>query len=403
MTPASLTVSSFDAYPPQGKDLARQYLTVLRGMPLAVLPSFLEQVRTFDWRFPYEQASLTGQLEWLKKANADQLGRLLQPFASVTLSAPLAAWDWVNDPQGFTQALSEHLWQSRQIDGYRVAAVELFRALPAPSAPAQPSLVVAIIGRDAPVTSYPLFLRIRKSGMVLRNLATADAQETLLALLAERAQAAPVPYAHWYIDGGDAWPVNGPVSESMIHFTYPQLTPINNAVLKAMDEAVRQGTGPEVLENRLSHLSPAQLGATETTADLRLQHLFVSLLTAGSGTQLYSTSFVQAAAFEVLHRARPSTLYFRFAPRRRQVSINDLIESRAVSPLLDPEGSLVDADMAAYYAYLELQKAPGGGHASFMVWVEGRNEAFIAGPNVAQGVESNTPLSMKQALSLVLG
>jgi hypothetical protein len=165
---------------------------------------------------------------------------------------------------------------------------------------------------------------------------------------------------------------------------------------------VQQGTGPEVLESRLSHLDPAALNAAQTTADPRLQHLYVSLLTVGAGTQIYSTSFVQAAAIEVLRRARPATLYFRFAPRRRQASINDMFEARSVSPLEDPEGSLVDADMAAFYAYLELAKLPGGERASFIAWVEGRGEALVIGPHVTKDVESTTPISMRDLISFAL-
>jgi hypothetical protein len=246
-------------------------------------------------------------------------------------------------------------------------------------------------------------MRIRKHGLYVRNVSTENARDALLRVLTTRAQAEPEPYAHWYIDGGDAWALSGDACESITHFTYPQLTPINNAVLKAMDEAVRQGTGPEVLESRLSHLSPAALGAKQTSPDPRLQHLFASLLTVGSGTQIYSTSFVQAAAVEILRRARPSTLYFRFAPRRKQASINDMVDARTVSLEEDPAGSLVDADMAAYYAYLELAKQPGGERASFVVWVEGRNDAFVIGPNVTRDTESTTPLSMQQLISLALG
>ncbi len=209
MTPASLTPGSFAAYPPAGREFARRHLGVLRSIPLAVLPGFLEQIRSYDWSFPNEQTALTRQLEWLENANADERGQLFLPFAAITLPSDLTASDWVNDPQEFTQGHSAHLWQSRQIDGYRAAAVELFRAMPTPAAPSQPALVVAIIGRDAPVSSYPLFTHLRRQGLYARNVSTEDARDALLGVLVSRAQAAPEPYAHWYVDGGDAWPLDG--------------------------------------------------------------------------------------------------------------------------------------------------------------------------------------------------
>jgi hypothetical protein len=369
-------------------------------MPLAVLPGFLVQIQNFDWQFPKEQDALKRQLDWLDRASPADRERLFAPFRDVRLSVELESYDGVRDPQGFIDALSAYLWQSRQIDGYRAAAVALFSAFPASPAPTQAALVVAVIGRDAPASSYPLFAHLREHGLYARHISIDGAKEALLAELEKRASAAPAPYAHWYVDGGDAWTLDPSLSDSITRFTYPQLAPINDAVLLEMNKAVEQGTGPEVLQSRLEHLEPSQLGAAEVTTNPRLQRLYTSLLTTGSGTQIYSTSFLQAAAIEILRRAQPSTLYFRFAPRRRQASINDLIQARSVSPEMDPEGSLVDADMAAYYAYLQLAKLPGGERASFIAWVEDRGDALVIGPGVTRGVESTTPLAMQQLVSL---
>jgi hypothetical protein len=402
MTSASLTIDSFKTYPPEGRALAQQHLDVLCAMPLAILPGFLGQIRNFDWQFPKEQDALKSQIDWLAQASAATREKLFAPFDAIKLSAELESCDWVRDPQGFMDRLSIYLWQSRQIDRYHAAAVELFRALPLVPAPAQPSLVLAVIGRDAPVSSYPLFTRLREHGLYARGVSVEDARETLLAELEKRASAAPAPYAHWYVDGGDAWTLSAKASDSITCFTYPQLAPINDAVLREMNKAIEEGTGPEVLESRLSHLEPSKLSAAEVTPNPRLQRLYTSLLTVGSGTQIYSTSFLQAAAVEILRRVQPSTLYFRFAPRRKQASLNDFINAQPVSPDTDPEGSLVDADMAAYYAYLQLAKLPGGTRASFIAWVENRSDAFVIGPGVTKGVESTTPLAMKQLLSMAL-
>ena len=46
---------------------------------------------------------------------------------------------------------------------------------------------------------------------------------------------------------------------------------------------------------------------------------------------------------------------------------------------LDPNGSLVGADMAAFYGYLELMQLPGSAQASILVWFEDHPLVFVAG------------------------
>ena len=85
----------------------------------------------------------------------------------------------------------------------------------------------------------------------------------------------------------------------------------------------------------------------------------MKLLTEGSGTQIFSTSFVQWTAREALRRAQPLTLLVRFAPRQRQKPMNQLLSPSQGPVELDPLGSLLDADMGAYYNWINQQRLPG--------------------------------------------
>jgi hypothetical protein len=125
------------------------------------------------------------------------------------------------------------------------------------------------------------------------------------------------------------------------------------------------------------------------------------LLTQGSGTQLYSTSFMEAAGVEVIRRAQPSTVMLRFAPRRKPASMNDMLDQRGQSLQMDPEGALIDADMALYYAWLAMRKLPGGEQASLLALVEGQGQAFVAGPAVTRGVESLSSVTIPQMLAMI--
>ena len=121
-----------------------------------------------------------------------------------------------------------------------------------------------------------------------------------------------------------------------------------------------------------------------------LDRFQVKLLTEGSGTQIFSTTFAQWAARETLRRAQPLTLLVRFAPRQRQQPMNELLSGIRSDAELDPAGSLVDADMGSYYTYLNQQRLTGAEKSSFLVWFEGHNEAVAIGPAMPRGTASST-------------
>ena len=130
-----------------------------------------------------------------------------------------------------------------------------------------------------------------------------------------------------------------------------------------------------------------------------LDRFQVKLLTEGSGTQIFSTTFAQWAAREALRRAQPHTLLVRFAPRQRQKAMNEMLASGHEPIELDPAGSLVDADMGAYYNWLNLQRLTGAEKSSSLVWFEEHNEALAIGPSLPRGTTSNVTAGLEQILS----
>jgi hypothetical protein len=344
-----------------------------------------------------EQRQLTTQLGMLA-AHPE----LMTPFAAIVVPETIARGDWLAHPGLFIDQLSRALWQTHQIDAYHHAAEALFAAMPqrVVSKDAPAPLVIAVFGRGAAPGEYPLFQKLRGEGTYLHSVDETDVSTHLMGKLRRRAAAHTEPYAHWYIDGGEPW--TQPETEaSMQAFTFPELAPLTDAVLQTMNKAVLEGWGPELLADRMRELKPAALDSSAVTSDPLMAHLFVTLLTQGSGTQLYSTSFVEAAGVEVVRRARPSTVLLRFAPRRKPASMNDMLEQRGQSAEMDPQGALVDADMALYYAWLAMRKLPDGERTSLLAVVEGQGQGFIAGPAVTRGVESSSRVTIPQALSML--
>ena len=71
------------------------------------------------------------------------------------------------------------------------------------------------------------------------------------------------------------------------------------------------------------------------------------------------------------------------------------IQQRAV---LDPAGSLVDADMGAYYTWVNLQRLSGAPQSSFIAWFEGHGEAIAVAPSLQPGTEFHDSVNLAEIL-----
>jgi hypothetical protein len=79
--------------------------------------------------------------------------------------------------------------------------------------------------------------------------------------------------------------------------------------------------------------------------------------------------------------------------------MNEMLVGSDKSAELDPMGSLVDADMGAYYNWLNQQRLPGAEHSSFLVWFENHNEAVAIGPSMPRGTESTAATDLQTLLT----
>lgn len=85
-------------------------------------------------------------------------------------------------------------------------------------------------------------------------------------------------------------------------------------------------------------------------------------------------------------------------PRRREQSMNELISGVKDFPGVDPQGSLIDADMGAYYTWINSQRLTGADRANFLVWFESGREAVAIGPNSPRDARQNRPTDIPAIL-----
>lgn len=397
MTPEQLRAEDFAGYPTAGRAFAVQSLDLLRRLPIAICPSFLQQMQTFDTSFPAERDSLRRQRDGLAALPPEKLATLIAPLARLALPAELRKSDWVRSPAAFIPELTAWLWSSGQIDTFRSAVEKLFAAIPDPP-PSPHRLTLVVVGRGAGTGTAERLRKLRSQGLLLTALDSQQMPDQMFSVFAHHAQSTSEPYAHWYVDGGDPWPQNFDGIAGAVSVSYPALDSLRKKTLARMEQMTqRGGGGAEAMRARLSDTSAHDLDARAVTSDPVLARFYTELFTQSSGPQIFSTSFVQWSGRELARRAQPQTLLLRYAPRQRYQPFNELL--RAADPSsMDPDGALRDAEIGAYYTWIEMKRISSPRQGTFLAWVEGTSQAVLIGNNAPHGTQCNTPLQLKDAL-----
>ena len=390
MLPAQLKPDNFSAYPPQGRSLAAANIPLLQELPLGFVPFLLREIITYDWKFPAERKEFDSQLAYLKALSSKQREGEMERFSKLHLTSQLEDFDWVNSPAQFLEQLSAHLWATHQMDGFRAASEDyvhkFYASLPAEKPPI-PRLGIAVIGHSVATNQYPLFRKLRHSGVYFNNVNPTAGFDAIVAAIQSRATAHPIPYAHWYIDGAQKFATIPNVTS----LAYDDLAKVRSALAARMLAAYESPKfDPEQLRTTLATTTPESVGLKDS-GDPPLDRFALSLLTEGSGTQIYSTTFVQWAAREALRRAQPLTMLTRYTPRQKEKTMDELLAGAQRKTTLDPQGSLIDADMGAYYTWLNQQRLTDVDNSRFLISVEGHNEAVAIAPGLkANSVDTST-------------
>ena len=401
MLPNQLVARSFDGYPPEARRIATHHLALLKRLPLGFLPLLLRELIGYDWKFPAERRELDGQFGYLTSLDSEQLVRAMEVFSHLRIAPALEKTDWVNSPSIFTEQLTAHLWSTHQIDAFRAGAVAYINkssvALPEQRLPAH-RLGIAVIGQGVQENQYRLFRKLRPHGEYFTRIKAENGLAVLVDLVAKRAAWYPMPYGHWYIDGSTSLPA---APEGATSIAYAALSSPRAALQSRMRKIYEASVfDPEAFRTRMARMQPEEIGL-EAAGDPVLARFQLSLLTEGSGTQVFATTFVQWAAREAWRRAQPLTVLARFGPRQRENPMNVLLAEAQRPPELDPQGSLIDADMSAYYTWVNQQRLAGADKAAFLVWFEDHQEAVVIAPGFPQGKQSSDSTDLKDLVASI--
>lgn len=404
MLPSELRAENFGRYPARARSAAVSALPVFKRIPLALLPLFLRQLINYDWLFPPEKRDLDRQLKYLGALPESKFDSLMQPFAAIHLSPQFIAIDWVNKPKLFGEQLSAFLWSVHQIDEYHRAVKAYQAQIDADLAAALPETArytMVVIGAEVNKTDLKVFRRLAPQGTLFTGVDANSAWQFLSDTLRTRAQQFPQIHAHWYIDGGDL-PADMDSLVGIDIVSYGRLAPAIRKELNLMNQYVTHPpasstTNVEASSYYMADMNVKELGL-DGASNAVLHRFELDVLTEGAGTQVYSTTFVQWTARECLHRAQPLTLLVRFRPRQQAAAMNELLARDPFTQNAGPLGALVDADMGAYYTWINQGRLPGADQSKFLAWFEGHNIAIAIGPSMAKGTISDASTDLGKIL-----
>jgi hypothetical protein len=78
--------------------------------------------------------------------------------------------------------------------------------------------------------------------------------------------------------------------------------------------------------------------------------------------------------------------------------MEQLLSRNPLEQSQDAAGSLVHADMGAYYTWISQSRLSGAEQARFIAWWEGRNVAMAIAPTMPRGRTSTAECNLKRLL-----
>jgi hypothetical protein len=399
MDPRSLSAASFQSYDPLARKLACDHLELLRSLPLVLCAVMMREIINFDIRFPRERAAIEYRLSNLESLSAEDRRNLTEGFANLSLSPDLLAVDWVRSPQKFEELLSAHLWASKQYDAFRetatVFAQQVDKGIPAWN-PGARRCVVIVLGPDLRKDGYPLFRKLRPHGVFFSSVTGDGGMGAILGELNQRASEAQTPLDHWYIEGGRS---EDELTKGVCQCGWEQSAAMRAEMLGMIEKIVGSGSGgPEMLRSTMASWTPGAHKAV--TGNALVDRFILSVYAEGSGTQVFSTTFVQWATREILRRAEPVSVVARYGLRQKQRTLNEMFAKSPARMVTDPAGSLVDADFGAYTSWVNLSRIAGSDQARFIVWSEAHGQAMAIGPDYPRGTEAPDRIDVAHLLRM---
>ncbi len=325
--------------------------------------------------FPYERNRVTTFMKGVETYSPSALDALTAPLWALEAKMGVKHWDFsqTNDTIENASQLARSAYYAewrrevqRVVDAINTAARD---ATPAQAESTR--LILIVLPGNLPVNPQSVWKQWDPRGQVIK---ISGGSEKLCELVLRGQPGldgiATLAAKQGSTDSSDLWLID---SEAKLHamlspqapipafsLSFTNLKPLRDRFLAELNKTPKdiEATDQIIANLRSEAWSGWGLWPPEVDSQPRLKRFLIDLILSGNGVLIFSNSFVEWTAAEVLRRARPRTIVARFGMRNKPKPFTSIAifenqqKVSTVPDVDDPENSAIDAAILARYVWL---------------------------------------------------
>ena len=390
---------------------------LLKRLPITFLPFVNQQLNQWDHLFPNERQSIERLLLYVAGLSPEQSADLFHDVVEIEEKMGVRHWDFSTTEQ--TIQNSSLLARSPYFQEWRRAVQAVYDAADRPAlktsgAAVKPGNRLVLLDIPLPLPTVPesVWRRWQGIGRPLKldlglSSGRASALELLLTgipnvdgvrsggLLDAARSRSNAPSADvWVIDAGKSL-VDAALGQESATTKAAKAILLSNGRLglyrqsfsHEMNTMHKDLADADVVYDRLRKVDVTPWCPAEVADEPAVREFLRSLYLTGNGAVIYGNSFVEWAASEAFHRARPSFLAAQFGVRSKPkpftgVAVFDNPDQVNPLPAIDDlPGSAVDAQMLALYVWLAAYRYEEYQSSTVCVCLaESLSQAYVVAP-----------------------
>jgi hypothetical protein len=411
---------------------------LLKRLPITFLPFVNQQLNQWDHLFPNERQSIERLLLYVADLSPEQFADLFHDVVEIEEKMGVRHWKFSTTEQ--TILNSSQLARSPYFQEWRRAVQAVYDAADRPAlktsgAAVKPGnrLVLLDIPLPLPADAASVWRRWQGIGrpmkldlglfsgkasaleLLLTGIPNADGRRSGGLLDAARSRSDDSFAGVWVIDAGRSL-VDAALGQESSATNAAKAILLSNARLDLyrqsfsheMNTMHKDLADADAVFDRLRKVDVTPWCPVEVAEEPAVREFLRSLYLTGNGAVIYANSFVEWAASEAFHRARPSFLAALFGVRSKPkpftgVAVFDNPDQVNPLPAVDDlPGSAVDAQMLALYVWLAAYRYQEYQSSTTCVCLaESLSQAYVVAPSeftLWQEAEPVTLDRLRQAL-----
>ena len=386
---------------------------LLKRLPITFLPFTRQQLRDWDYLFPYERRSILHLLLYLASLNDEQLASLFREVIQLEEKMGVRGWQFSTDEQTILNA--SLLARSPYYQDWRKAVQKVFDAAAQHAEKEKPGdtggnrLILLAMPSRLPLDRSKVWQGWRGTGRPVRldlavsassgesrtpaeALLSASDGGRLLEVVSRRSD--PSPADAWIVDAGTGLvdcalnqEPSGTGAPSATLLSHERLATFRQNFSREVNTIRKDLADADAMFDHLRKADVTPWCPAEVASVPVIREFLRSLYLSGNGALIYGNSFVEWSASEAFRRARPSFLMAQFGVRSKPkpfTSVAVFENPDEVNPLPavdDLPGSALDAQELALYVWLAASRYDEYRRSTVcLCMAENLSEAYVVAP-----------------------